>query len=239
MNEEKLFEAIGEIDDKYIEEARSEGKIKRKRLPMALVACFILLIVGATLCTYILINDNTESLNKAYAAEIGKETIHLGAAMPRIIYFDDEKVIMYDYIGIWVFNFKEEQLAGFCDFRPINMTQIQGYPCVFVETSLDGKYVRFYMSDDSRKYLYDVERDSYEKVDSYDNRFEWGMELNDVSAEHSISEHSSTYQVSENEFISYVLDTSANPDNILKYKDLVIIKEVNGQKVEFRPFTED
>lgn len=99
--------------------------------------------------------------------------------MPTIIYADENSVIMYDYIGIWVYDLKKEELTGFCDFRPINMTQIQGHPCVFVEATEDGKYVKFY--------------------------------------------------------VSYSLDFSREND-VLRYRDLVILVEKEMGLQEFRPF---
>ena len=99
-------------------------------------------------------HDVTISL-QAQAEEIGKENLHFGATMPQIINVTDEKVIMYDYIGIWVYDMEKQELVGFCDFRPINMTQIQGSPCVFVQATSDGKFVKFYMSDETVNSLYD------------------------------------------------------------------------------------
>ena len=168
--------------------------------------------------------------------EIGKEEVQLEATMPSIIYYDQDKVIMYDYIGIWVYNLKKEKLVGFCDFRPIDMTQIQGYPCVFVEASSDGRYVRFYKSDDSVKFLYNVEKDTYKEVKSYDKKLKWTFSLKDVTTQYSISDYSETYEVAKKEYLSYSLDISPDSNEAVRYKDLVIVVEKNGQKTEYKPF---
>ena len=127
-------------------------------------------------------------------------------------------------------------VVGFCDFRPIDMTQIQGYPCVFVEASSDGRYVRFYKSDGSVKFLYNVEKDTYKEVKSYDKKLKWPFSLKDVTTQYSISDYSETYEVAKKEYLSYSLDISPDSNEAVRYKDLVIVVEKNGQKTEYKPF---
>lgn len=105
------------------------------------------------------------------------------------------------------------------------MTQIQGYPCVFVEASSDGRYVRFYKSDDSVKFLYNVEKDTYKEVKSYDKKLKWTFSLKDVTTQYSISDYSETYEVAKKEYLSYSLDISPDSNEAVRYKDLVIVVE--------------
>ena len=116
------------------------------------------------------------------------------------------------------------------------MTQIQGYPCVFVEASSDGRYVRFYKSDDSVKFLYNVEKDTYKEVKSYDKKLKWTFSLKDVTTQYSISDYSETYEVAKKEYLSYSSDISPDSNEAVRYKDLVIVVEKNGQKTEYKPF---
>lgn len=178
MNAEKIFDVMENIDEQYIIEAHQKNVIKNKkktiRKIVVFAACFSLII---SITAVVGIGIKRNSTCTVSAAEIGKEEVQLEATMPSIIYYDQDKVIMYDYIGIWVYNLKKEKLVGFCDFRPIDMTQIQGYPCVFVEASSDGRYVRFYKSDDSVKFLYNVEKDTYKEVKSYDKKLKMDIQL--------------------------------------------------------------
>ena len=129
---------------------------------------------------------------------------------------------------------RKEQLIGFCDFRPLQMTQIQGNPCVFVDASTDGKYVRFYKSDGSIKYLYDVKEDSYKEVDDYDKTLSWEFALEDVTETHRLSECSETYKIGADSYLSYKLEPEG--DETIKYKDLILVLEKAGKKPTYRPF---
>ncbi len=236
MKEDRLFAAITDIDDHYIVEA---GKLKREEhhykriLPLA--AC-IVAFVGSICYWYFFMR--TAGTYKVMAAEIGREEIQIESTMPTILYYESDIVIMYDYVGIWVYDLSARRLVGFCDFQACDMTQIQGNPCVFVEVSRNGKYVRFYKSDGTVKYLYDVEKDQYREVETYPDSLYWGYTLEDVSNQYSLSEYAPTYRIAEDEYLTYVLDYDTDMERPAEYKDLVLVMSVNGKLVEYRPFTE-
>lgn len=238
MKGDRLFEVIGDIDEQYIAEARQEiHNKKRGRKAIAILAACLGLLVSVLLYLKISGNKLFDTSLTALAEEVGKEEIHIGATMPSIIYVDNAKVIMYDYVGIWVYDYEKERLAGFCDFRPINMTRIQGYPCVLVEATDDGKYVKFCMSDGSENYIYDVEKDTCKKVTDYNSYSTHNYELQDITEEHSLSEYSPTYRVSDEINVSYFLALSnkKNGDAIC-YGDIVIIVEKEDGIHKYRPF---
>lgn len=54
-----------------------------------------------------MISNRKENAYKVIASEVGKEYMQLGATMPQILYCNDKKIIMYDYIGIWVYDFSK------------------------------------------------------------------------------------------------------------------------------------
>ena len=186
MNREDMFELLQDLDGRYITEVD------------------IFIFAGC----FILISNRKENAYKVIASEVGKEYMQLGATMPQILYCNDKKIIMYDYIGIWVYDFSKNNLVGYCDFRPLDMTQIQGYPYVCVKAVENGKFVEFYMSDNSKRYLYDVNKDEFKEVATYDEMQKASDTMPDVSADHSLSE----------------------------YKDLIILKETNGKLEKFLPF---
>lgn len=235
MKEEKLFEMLEDIDEKYISEA-TEKNGKNWRTIRVIAACFVLFISVGFVIVYIKKNLFGTSY-KVIATEIGKAKIQYGATMPAIIYSDADKIIMYDYVGIWVYDFGKKELVGFCDFRPLNMTQIQGYPCVLVEAIENGKYVKFYMSDGSQNYIYDVENDSYEKISDFADYSNENCVLKDVTDVKSLSEYSETYEIADDMYVSYTLDISnkKDTDDIL-YGDIYIIVEISGQTYKYRPF---
>lgn len=235
MKAERFFECLNCVEEQYLLDARKAnikaGQGKRSLIKaVVLIAACLILFLGISL-----VSRGTSGIDyTVLAAELGRAELQLGATMPTIIYADEVKVIMYDYIGIWVYDMKKEKLAGFCDFRSLDMTRIQGAPCVFVEATADGRYVKFYMSDGSRKYLYDVEKDSYESVERYDSTTEQPSQLRDVTETYSLSEYSQTYEIPEGEYISYTFNFKQ--EEVLRYEDLVIVISEEGKVKEFRPF---
>lgn len=109
MNAEKIFDVMENIDEQYIIEAHQKNVIKNKkktiRKIVVFAACFSLII---SITAVVGIGIKRNSTCTVSAAEIGKEEVQLEATMPSIIYYDQDKVIMYDYIGIWVYNLKRK-----------------------------------------------------------------------------------------------------------------------------------
>lgn len=239
MKKEEFYETIENIDEKFISEADSYSAKKISWIRYAsIAACFLLVVCGVTLASHLFVPDSKiEMTLQVKAAEIGKEYMHFGATMPQIINVHDDKVIMYDYIGIWVYDIKNKELTGFCDFRPINMTQTQGDSCVFVESTEKGDYVRFYMNDGSIKYLYDVEKDTYKEVAEYDSDMKFTSCMN-LSEDKQLSNYSETYILEDGIYISYTLDIK-DEETELKYGDLIIVTEKDGVSHIYRPFSSD
>ena len=86
------------------------------------------------------------------------------------------------------------------------MIQIQGYSNITVEISADGNEIRFYMSDGTKKYLYDVSRNECFVVEDYVTSRDDCFQIKDVSTEKSLSDYGKTYQMEDGRYISYVLD---------------------------------
>lgn len=245
MIKEEIFEALADIDTEFIEEA---SQIQRKSHGLSIKKG---LLIVATICLVIIIGTQIQRKMgvdskdyRAIAADLGTAEMSFGATSPRIIYADAQKVIMYDYIGIWVYDLKKEALTGYCDFRPIDMTQVQGYPCVFVQASKDGSKVRFYMNDGSANYLYDVKKDNYEKVDGYDDDFiEYHSYVKYNSADpEGLSTYSDTFEMinAENCYVSYTLDNVDEEQSYevygLHYRDVKLLVEREGEISEYHIF---
>lgn len=169
------------------------------------------------------------------AAELAKAEIHFGATMPSFLYTDSDRVVMYDYVGIWEYDLHKKRLSGFCDFRPIGMTQIQGYPYVAVEMSADGNEVRFYLSDGTKKYLYALDRNECFEVEDYEDLGDDHFQMQDVTAEKSLSEYSGTYQMEDGRYIAYVLDGEYE-DGVPKYGDIRPVIEGDGEREKYVVF---
>lgn len=239
MKKEELYETIEDIDEKFIREAESYSAKRMSWIKYALIAaCFLLVVCGGAFARSLIKPDNRiEMPLQVKAAEIGKEYMQFGATMPQIINVNDNKVIMYDYVGIWVYDMNNKELVGFCDFRSINMTQVQGDPCVFVEATPQGDYVRFYMNDGSINYLYDVKKNTYKEVAEYDSNMKFTSCMN-LSEDKQLSNYSDTYILEDGTYISYTLDIN-DEEMELKYGDLIIVIEKEGVSHMYRPFSSD
>lgn len=236
MNNEEMFEFLADIEEAYVAEAKRNNSAKSSIWRYLSVAAALVLVIGGIAVAQLLFHGGNAGLSmKAIAAEIGKEYIQFGATMPHFVSVNGDQVIMYDYVGIWVYDLKQEELVGFCDFRPIDMTQVQGYPCVFVEATADGKYVKFYLSDGSVHYLYDVGKNSYEKVDRYDENLLISYPKRAENIQ--LSSFAETYEMTDGGYISYVLDPGEGQEQLC-YGDLIIVVEKNGVRKEYRPFEE-
>ena len=162
MRGQSLLEAMDYVEERYVAEAEQPKKHHGRGGIIA--ACLCLLAC----CVFLLPETGGRTVISVEAAELSQAELQLGATAPSFLYADQNRIILYDYIGIWVYDRQARGVIGFCDFRPLNMTQIQGEPCVFAEATEDGQYVKFYWSDGSGCYLYSVKDDRYEKVKSYD-----------------------------------------------------------------------
>lgn len=240
-----LYRCITNIDSKYIEEAEQTMDQKSNRgsntgwnkyvLPVASV---LLILICAT-ALFTIRKPFDKNLSKkplsVSAAELREKEIQLGATMPDFLYADSDRVVMYDYAGIWEYNLNKKRLSGFCDFRPIGMTRIQGDPYVVVEMSADGTKVRFYWSDGTKKYLYDVSGNECFQVEDYDTSWENLFQMKDVTAEKSLSKYSRTYQMENGGYISYVLDGEYE-EGVPKYGDIRLIVEEDGETEYYAVF---
>lgn len=236
MTGNDLLERMDLIDFKYVEEAdeESDNKKSRKWNKGLILVAGICLMITSSLIFFKIVKPFGEKTQKSplsvSAEELGKTEIQFGATMPDFLYADSDRVVMYDYVGIWEYNLNEKTLTGFCDFRPINMTQIQGYPCVFVEMSANGSEVRFYMSDGTKKYLYNLARNEYWEVADYDTSEDAYSRMKNVTEEKSLSDCSSTYQMEDGRYISYILDWEyTGEDDPPKYGDLRLVIEDDGE----------
>ena len=220
MRGEKLLEAMDFVEERYVTEAEQP---KRHRGKWGIVAaCLCLLACGV----FLLPKSGGRAVISAEAAELKQAELQLGATAPGFLYADQSRVIMYDYIGIWVYDRQAGGVTGFCDFRPLHMTQIQGEPCVFAEATEDGQYVKFYWSDGSGAYLYSVAANDYEKVDAYIEAEEKSYRMR--FAEESLSDYAPTCYTREGRRISYTFVFAEGEP--LRYGDMrLLIEEKNGE----------
>lgn len=230
-----LTDMLTDIDDRYIEEAENfridNVKNNRRRFSFFKVSG---MIAAVALCVFMIIiglkrNGGLEPLS-ASAQELGMEEYMIGASLPVVIYGDDEIVIMYDFRGIYVYDLSGEKLIGFADFRPIDMTVIQGDNPTFVEVTSDGKYVKFYNNES--RFLYLVQTNTVKNVDNYDDLRD-SFTYSNVSTvmyddEHSLSTDYVTYELKDC-YVSIVLEFEPGEEETIRYNNLHLIRESDDE----------
>lgn len=269
MKPEETFKMLNGIDEKYIEEADEDRKEsaqeennasaenaaeqaekptkKTKKQSIftwaSLAAAIAVIVIVGFVMPYVNKSKHDAAL-RVKAAEISKASIEFYATMPTIMNVTNGRVIMYDYAGIWVYDLNKEKLVGFCDLQDLDMTQIQGYPCVLVESTADGKYVRFYWIDeftgdiDTSKpmYVYDTYKDEYTKVENFDDYDFSKLSEMKVSTTENLSNHSETFELEDGSYITYVLKIPDQNIGAATYDDIYLVSKKDGKTKEYHVF---
>lgn len=241
---DKLQDAIGEIRDDYILDAHSGCNVKKKSgmlIKLCKIAACLCLATGLCIAAGnkfgYLGKDGVEPLSVS-AAELGKESYDFGITLTNIVYADKEVAVLYDFRGIYVYNFEKQTLDGFVDFRENNLSTINGDGATCVDVSSDGKYIRVYTMPsygvEQRLYIYEVEKNKFSQVESYDTEFE-SYQLQDITEQISISNYSSTYKLSDGACIAFALDEKENMEECI-YGDLYLIVKDGDDTQEYYVF---
>ncbi|MBQ9278182.1 MAG: hypothetical protein IJ224_06065 [Lachnospiraceae bacterium] len=240
---ERMLSAILERNRSMYHRNKKEivqRKQKIKKMLILFGACFIVAVV---IVGILMFNKSRTSVIMSplsvSASELGMEEYIFGVELPSVIYGDDGRIIMYDFRGVYVYDLKNEKLTGYADFRPINMTLIQGDNPTFVEASSDGKLVKFYNNE--KKYLYDVEINEIKEVINYNEiteDFQEGVvEVFIAGDKESLSKEYTTYKMKDGSLIAVIL--VFNPefeDDVPKYRNLYLIREVNNERFDYAIF---
>lgn len=246
MKVNDLYHAMGEISEEYVEAAREENqKSNRTKLSkpkyvrwLAAVACFVVIILGTALARKQ--GGGYEPLSVS-ASELAQKYYDFGITITDIVYADDKTAVMYDYRGLYVYDFRKEELVGYVDFEEHQLTQINGDGATTVEVSKDGKMARVYTmpspDQEQRNYLYDIAKNKFTKVKSYSGKFERSRlkDVTDVTAPDALSVYGSTYELQDGSRIAYSIHFPED-DRPAVYGDLYLIREKDGKVKEFTIF---
>ncbi len=223
MKTEKLFETIADINEDYI-----AGAYKKTTKNFFWIRC-----AAACLCLVFIVffvilqfgKSGTEITLSAQAKELGKEEYQFGVALPKIIYSDSNRVIFYDFRGIYVYSFATEKLVGYVDFRKLEMDKIQGDNPTFLSVTKDGCYVHFY--NNSKKYIYEVEENSYNEVAAYEDDIEnqYQITVINIGEDNSVSDEQITYIGEDGSYLAVEIDRDNLENATPKYKNMYILRK--------------
>ncbi len=223
MKTEKLFEIIADINDDYI--AGAYKKTTKKLFWIRCVAACLCFVFIGILVMLQFGKSGTGITLSAQAKELGKEEYQFGVALPEIIYSDSNRVIFYDFRGIYVYSFATEKLVGYVDFRKLEMDKIQGDNPTFLNVTKDGCYVRFY--NNSQKYIYEVEENSYNEVTDYEDDMENQYQITtiNIGEENSVSDEQITYIGEDGSYLAVDIDRNNLENATPKYKNMYILRK--------------
>lgn len=175
------------------------------------------------------------------------------AVNPGLCYADAETAIIYDSRGIVVYNIKNEKICGYASFEEIGPIDLQGSNPTFVKASGDGKYVYVFSGQETddgkyvdasteqgKKYLFDVSRDTFEQVDDYDFEFESSVSKPKIF-EGSVAQKDEVYSIGEifeyaDDGYCYLgIEPSEKAEDI-DYSNLRLVVSENGVQKEYAVF---
>lgn len=187
MNNEKLVDAIGLLDDEMIIDARNP-KIRRYPTAVKAVAAVLAVLLVSAGVVFgagkILGNLGADAADPKYRYAFTEEALAgicrqsmysvattsdppvgatIGAAPPEILYADEKKVVFLTYEGVYVYDYIAEQLDTSFSFEKIGVpNSCQGDKTTRVSVSKDGKYMLLTssenMSSPDRKLEYRIVR---------------------------------------------------------------------------------
>lgn len=178
-----------------------------------------------------------------------------GSDMPRLCYADSQMAILYDDHGIVVYNLKDRKITGYASFEGIDPAPgFQGDNAMSVRVSQNGKFVYMFSEgypadgkyvhtlDEWReeKYLYDVSKDVFKQVDSYDEQFEQSVpepelyegDIDETSRVYSMGQ---IFKYEESNYCYMALKQSENEEKI-NYSNLRLVVNENGVLEEYAIF---
>jgi len=227
------------VKDVYVEEADEyfcKSSSRYRRSGMWKIACAVLLLLVVSLAGWKLMHTAKSVAPLSVSAkELGNEEYVFGVALPKIVYSDEKKLILYDYRGIYVYDYEAECLIGFADFKSRDMSRVQGSEPTLVEVSEDGKRVRFY--NQQKKYIFHTIKNQVKEVDEYKKANETFAEYRIEIAETSIEQGQITYRGKDDSLVAIALDYESveEPDE-LKYHHLLVKKQMGGEEKIYRLF---
>lgn len=221
MNNEKLVDAIGLLDDEMINDARNP-KIRQYPVAIKVIAAVLAVLLVPAFVIFgagkILGNLGADAADPKYRYAFTEEALAgicrqsmyttvmtsdppvgatIGANPPEILYADEGKVVFLTYEGVYVYYYTEERLDTSFSFEKIGVPNSgQGDKSTNVSISKDGKYMLLAssenMSSPDRKLEYRIIR-----LQTADMKILRKNEVPDFDAFDTVE---NTYNTHENDF---------------------------------------
>lgn len=156
--------------------------MKNKKIAMLSVV-FLIVIAVLIMIFYI----------KTDKSDIEQYKNHKRSAMgTQLLYVDDEKVIMYDMPGLFVYDLNKNALSQILDFSANGIDSLQGSEAYTILCSEDGNKVFIKSANNTDNMIYDVVKDKLTSTDITDFESYFSGYLDDYAQYESIFEDNNT-----------------------------------------------
>lgn len=136
--------------------------------------------------------NNTYNENELLKISEEKSNEDFDATMPRIGYANDKMLILYDSVGVYLFDLKSSRLADYIDFEENNLGPLQGEKATSIYVSEWGNDI--FLSYDRTNLVYNVSEKKFENsISAIDSFVKWEPES---SEEYSITKEN-YYSISD------------------------------------------
>ena len=168
------------------------------------VASGLLLVVlfGSFLYKKIGLN-NVDSKELARLASY-KSTLNFDDTMPKIGYVGKGQLVVYDNMGVYVYDLSSSDLTDYVDFEKNHFKGLQGDDATFIHVSKDGRYIQ--LSDNEKQLQYDLK--TKQQKNQLDKKESWNPKTEPMGVETG-------------------LELGKKGSDIAAYKELMNLKVVN------------
>lgn len=193
------------------------------------VASGLLLVVlfGSFLYKKIGLN-NVDSKELARLASY-KSTLNFDDTMPKIGYVGKGQLVVYDNMGVYVYDLSSSDLTDYVDFEKNHFKGLQGDDATFIHVSKDGRYIQ--LSDNEKQLQYDLK--TKQQKDQLDKKESWNPKTEPMGVEtaeyYSVSD---VYHIGEGEKCFLAINKNVTPN----YGALLCVVSNVGAEKEYSLF---
>lgn len=193
------------------------------------VASGLLLVVlfGSFLYKKIGLN-NVDSKELARLASY-KSTLNFDDTMPKIGYVGKGQLVVYDNMGVYVYDLSSSDLTDYVDFEKNHFKGLQGDDATFIHVLKDGRYIQ--LSDNEKQLQYDLK--TKQQKNQLDKKESWNPKTEPMGVEtaeyYSVSD---VYYIGEGETCFLAINKNVTPN----YGALLCVVSNAGAEKEYSLF---
>ena len=172
--------------------------------------------------------NNVDSKELARLASY-KSTLNFDDTMPKIGYVGKGQLVVYDNMGVYVYDLSSSDLTDYVDFEKNHFKGLQGDDATFIHVSKDGRYIQ--LSDNEKQLQYDLK--TKQQKNQLDKKESWNPKTEPMGVEtaeyYSVSD---VYYIGEGETCFLAINKNVTPN----YGALLCVVSNVGAEKEYSLF---